>query len=99
MTCEQAKWKEEDGNMGDRIIRCTVCGAHLGAVCTGKRAVAPVYKPGTTLEQIIRDGWSRDFKAEQTHSEAVANGYEVTLECVKRWWEEFNVEYYRKTNK
>ena len=39
----------------------------------------PFYKDGTTLDQIIRDGWSRDFEDWQIQDEARAQGYEVSL--------------------
>jgi hypothetical protein len=48
----------------------------------------PVYKAGTTLEQIIEDGYYRGFEATQTVVEAAASGFTVTLEQVQSCWKE-----------
>ena len=45
-----------------------------------------VYKDGTTLDQIILDGWSRDFCASQTCAEASAQGFQVSsIHVIEEW--------------
>lgn len=46
----------------------------------------PVYVTGTTLEQIIEDGYYRGFEATQTVEEAIASGFTVTELDVKTAW-------------
>lgn len=53
----------------------------------------PVYKPGTTLAQIIEDGWSRDFQAEQTLMEAQAQGFTVTITEIRTEWFRLDNKY------
>jgi hypothetical protein len=48
----------------------------------------PVYVTGTTLKQIIEDGYYRGFEATQTVDEATASGFTVTLEQVQTSWKE-----------
>ena len=50
------------------------------------------YKEGTTLDEIIFDGWSRGFIVEQTLSEAVLQGFEVTREEVIKAWHKHDEE-------
>ncbi len=45
------------------------------------------YKEGTTLNQIIEDGWSRGFKAKQTVSEAAAMGFGITKDELFAVWD------------
>jgi hypothetical protein len=45
-----------------------------------------MYKDGTTLAEILRDGWSRDFSAEQTREEAKVMGFLVTKESIIEAW-------------
>ena len=45
------------------------------------------YKEGTTLQEIIDDGWSRGFLLDQTLREATAQGYEITSEYLRRAWD------------
>ncbi len=46
-----------------------------------------VYQEGTTLQEIIKDGWARDFDAKQTLSEALAMGYNLTEESILAEWD------------
>lgn len=46
------------------------------------------YREGTSLEEIIKDGWSRGFAIGQIVHEAKAMGYSITLpECRVKWQE------------
>ena len=47
------------------------------------------YKDGTTLYEILKDGWSRMFEHEQTVNEAAQMGYTVTEEYVESIWQVF----------
>ena len=55
--------------------------------------IKPVYKPGTTLNQILEDGWSRGFEYEQTLMEAHASGYTVTITEIKAEWFRLDNKY------
>lgn len=46
----------------------------------------PAYVPGTSLEAILTDGWSRDFKPAQTVSEASSMGFTITEDEVLAIW-------------
>ena len=51
--------------------------------CPHKR---PLYRPGTPLDVIIRDGWRRDFNIRQTLLEAKQMGFAVTpFEVMDTW--------------
>lgn len=52
-----------------------------------------VYRDGTTLDQIIFDGWSRGFLPDQTLCEALAQGYSVTLDQILLRWSDLDKEY------
>ncbi len=54
------------------------------------------YKDWVSLYQIVKDGWSRGFKPEQTVDEAGIMGYSITLEEVNELWEGFKKEYEEK---
>ena len=43
---------------------------------------APVYQPGTTLAQLVRDGVSRGLPSEQIIAEAAASGHIIDDELV-----------------
>ena len=45
-----------------------------------------VYKEGTTLAQIIEDGWARGFHQSQTYEEATAMGFFTTEEYILNEW-------------
>lgn len=44
------------------------------------------YKVGTTLDQIIRDGWSRGFDPEQTLREAGVMGFDLDKAALSLQW-------------
>ena len=46
-----------------------------------------VYQEGTTLQEIIKDGWARGFQVSQTLSEATDMGYTLTEESILAEWE------------
>ena len=54
------------------------------------------YKEGTPLEEIIKDGWSRGFRYEQTLYEAKEMGYELSKARLVREWDrlEFQMKVY-----
>ena len=49
-----------------------------------------VYIDGTTLQDILSDGWSRGFQASQTIDEANSMGFTVTELEVLETWEKFD---------
>lgn len=51
------------------------------------------YKDGVTLEQILLDGWSRGFLAEQTVEECAEMGYIVDYGYVNEYWKTLSEEY------
>ena len=51
------------------------------------------YKIGTTLEQIISDGWSRDLTLEQTLGEAALMGFTLTPTQLRQAWYEEDATY------
>lgn len=54
-----------------------------------------VYKEGTPLEEIIKDGWARGFYQTQTLQEARDMGYNITEEYVVEEWAKLEEEYWR----
>jgi hypothetical protein len=44
------------------------------------------YKEGTTLEQILADGWCRGFDPRQTQKEAETMGYRVSIAEIAADW-------------
>ena len=59
------------------------------------------YKPGTTKEQMIFDGWSRGFKPKQTVDELAQMGFEVSLPFVAKEFERHQDEmeaYYMRND-
>ena len=50
------------------------------------------YKTGTPLDEIIRDGWSRGFKFEQTIEEAKIMGFIITEEDLLKEWDRLEYE-------
>ena len=51
------------------------------------------YKDNVTLSYIIKDGWSRGFRPEQTISEAKEMGFELSLDELLQEWENHNKQY------
>jgi hypothetical protein len=54
--------------------------------CTSEPMTDKVYKEGTTIEEILIDGWSRGFHVDQTVRELKGMGFEVDEEFVHRYW-------------
>jgi hypothetical protein len=52
----------------------------------GKGVMKPVYKPGTTRDEMISDGWSRQFLPEQTIEEMAASGEIITKKQLLDCW-------------
>ncbi len=52
----------------------------------------PKHKPGTTLEQIVTDNWSRNLRIEQTIEEAEAMGFMVEHEDISAWYDKLTKE-------
>ena len=57
----------------------------------------PVYKNGTTLDQIVTDGWARGFRTCQTIEEARASGFVISKKELTTKWEIIETKY-RKEN-
>jgi hypothetical protein len=54
----------------------------------------PVYIQGTSLEDIIDDGWSRGFEIQQTVDELHAQGFTDADEAlVKEHWDRYDADY------
>ena len=51
------------------------------------------YKDNVTLSYIIKDGWSRGFRPEQTISEAKEMGFELSLDELLQEWEKYSKQY------
>ena len=52
-----------------------------------------MYKLGTTLFEILWDGWSRDFDVTQTLREANAQGFPIDISTVAKVWKLMDLEY------
>jgi len=53
----------------------------------------PPYVAGTSLDEIISDGWSRDLDPQQTVDEAAIMGHTVTLDEVKAGFNEWDESF------
>jgi hypothetical protein len=51
------------------------------------------YKKGSTLEQIIEDGWSSGFQISQTMIEIELMGYHSNLNYVRSEWNRMDKEF------
>lgn len=57
------------------------------------RGSLKVYKDNTPLFYILEDGWSRGFKVEQTHDEALTMGYNIDQESIYKIWNLLTFKY------
>jgi len=60
--------------------------------------IAPAYAPGTSLADILTDGWARGFRVTQTMEEAESMGYEVTEDEIVDSWEHQDEAFKRYLN-
>jgi hypothetical protein len=59
--------------------------------CEGCNSILP-YRPGTTLEQILTDGWARGFAIPQTYDEAKEMGFIIKPSEIMAKWQELDAE-------
>ena len=50
------------------------------------------YKEGTRLKEILKDGWARGFKPEQTREEASLMGFYTTVASIELAWSNLDEE-------
>lgn len=60
--------------------------------------VRDVYKSHVTLDEIIVDGWSRDFFLEQTYSEVLHHGIPVSKDYILEEWDKLDNAYFDSLN-
>ncbi len=51
------------------------------------------YREGTTLKEIVEDGWSRGLHSSQTLQEAQDMGYPLNIHVLFVWWAELDKEF------
>lgn len=53
----------------------------------------PRYPSVYTLEELLIEGWTHGFTAEQTLAEIHANGFYGTIEEVRKYWKNMDKKY------
>ena len=53
----------------------------------------PRYPNVSTLEQLLVDGWTHGFTAEQTLAEVHENGFSGSINEVRQYWKNMDKQY------
>ena len=51
------------------------------------------YPKASTLEELLIDGWTHGFTAEQTYAEIHENGFSGTIDEIRQYWANMDKQY------